>query len=308
MTHARTLYAERVREWNRRLIPSSCYRRIREDNCPLVKKGKEPRRPETLKEHIENVLSVADKIYPRFKASLTRLLRRALMMLKYDSQYISNVIGMADDIVYLLLSLHDAGKAVEAYQNPHLGHKYRHEYLSAVIVYDILHGNNRRHKFSIDHILSSHYALAVLLHHQPRTYEILEDYNTFLVTSSMIRESLQGLEEHLRILDHKIFIDPLKMRVKNQDLIDAAENTLRKYEEKPMSLDYIEEKLTLIQLAHLGLPSRYRRALRALTALLNQVIMAADNVAAYMGRAPHPECVEKCTPYTSIIYAIAYYT
>lgn len=128
--------------------------------------------------HVLKVIEIWDSIKKCYLSQLRRIISRCL----YGNITNRNEI---DDLVKVMLILHDYGKAAEEYYRPDERFRYFHETLSAAIVFKVLE--------NYDELVASIIASTVLLHHEHRIYEILYRTGYTSFNDVVIRELLGNI-------------------------------------------------------------------------------------------------------------------
>ncbi len=127
--------------------------------------------------HVFKVLEIWGKLRIRYITQLKRILKKCLKLVLTESE--------VDELVKIMLILHDYGKAAKEYLNVSRGIRYLHEILSSVIIFDLLSNFND----TIAALLAS----TVLLHHEHRVYKILRYTGYRKLNDVVIREILRGI-------------------------------------------------------------------------------------------------------------------
>ena len=295
------MYAEIVDKVEGKIVPKECVRRLKSNICSLyISKGR-IREAESYKDHVIGVTQEFDKLLPQFKHRLIRTSERIQEVLKIRLSSKDVIKAIALPVI-----LHDHGKVYKAYQEGR-SPSYRHEVVSSAFIYRLL-----KEKLKLNFIIAAHLSLAVLLHHQPRTYKLLEDFNQYLITQSMLLEILKGLKDEdfkLSNIEREELADVIKSSLTitsgfNKTLIDELVNYIVTYFPK---VNDIVRDIIIIQSIHVGLPNaEIRRLLRFFTAMVNHMIIICDNITAYRNRAKEPECVKSCGSTLGAIFSLIY--
>jgi len=296
------IYAEMVDIVDNKIAPKNCAKKLRNNECLLYINKNKIRRVESYRDHVIGVAQELNKLmYSLFRHRITRMierLRKALNINLSEEEVI--------EAVALSTILHDHGKVYRVYQKG-LNPLYRHEVVSSAFLYKLL-----KHKLGLNAIIASHLSLAVLLHHQPRVYRLLEDFNQYLITQSMLLEmfrmstdkdfelGVNEREEIVNIIEGALSI----LSLFSKTLINEVTEYLLAY--SPRINDVIKDTI-IIQSIHVGLPdARIRRLLRFFTAVTNHIIVVCDNITAYKNRSKEPECVRKCGSTLGAIFSLIY--